>query len=299
MSSPDRAHRPAALGGALFALHVALLLALPPIPPIHNGFSVPSYLLAYVAVILVVVGIGRGGPAAVEERAGRIGTAGWRVLALAVVLAIVAAALLLRELAPGTYFRFWREEGVFEPLTFLAYLGGGILLWRTAGRLAGRGRPWRLAAAGFGLLALEEIDYLGIFGGMIGRIGGEYAGSLHDILRLAVLGLVGGLAWGILAAIALGVGLALWRTGYLDFGWLLGRARRPEALWVLLGAALLGVAAAEEAHLLGWVAAQPTPEEAVELGGGLSLALWAVESAARRARDFASRGEKREFWESE
>lgn len=282
--TPERSARLAAIGGGLFALHAALLLLFRPIPPIHNGFSLPSYLLAYVSVIVIAAAIGRGGARAVASRAGRIGSPRWRLGALGAVLAVVGGALALRAAAPDVYFRFWREEGVFEPLTFLAYLGGGVLLWKAAGRFAERRRPWRLAAAGLFLLALEEMDYLGLFGGMIGRIEGEYAGSLHDIIRLAVLGLVGAIAWAVLAAAALAAAFVLWRTGYLDFGWLLERARRPEALWLLLGAALLGAAAAEEAHLFGWVAAQPTPEEAVELGGGLAVGLWALESAARLAR---------------
>ncbi|HUP19863.1 MAG TPA: hypothetical protein VM778_07915 [Gemmatimonadota bacterium] len=284
----DRPARLAILGLSLFVLHAALTAALDPIPPIHNGYSVPSYLLGNVAALLVAWAVFRGSTDGVAARADAIGRPATRALMALGVAAAVGLALALREIDPELYREFGREEGVFEPLTLLAYAGSAGLLWSAGGRWGGAERkPWRMAALAFVFLSLEEIDYFGIFGGMIGRIDGEYAGSLHDLIRLWALGLVGPVANALLAGVALAGVALLWRAGYLKPGWVVGLARRPEAAWAAAGAAFLAAAASEEARLFGWDAAYPALEEALEMGGGLSLAAWSVESAARLARDAA------------
>lgn len=286
----------ATVGAAGFAVHVALVALFWPIPPVHNGYSVPLYLLGNLSVLAVAGAVWWAGPAPWRtDRAAAavdaIGTVGWRLAVAAGIGVVVTAALALRLVAPDTYYAFWREEGVFEPLTLLCYAASAGLLWRAApgagrsgGVAASGGRPWRLAAIGFVVLALEEVDYFGIFGGLIGRIDGEYAGSLHDIVRLASLGLVGAVAWAVIGAVALAGGFLLWRAGWLDFGWIGRRLTEPAATWLALAAAFLAAAMIEESYLFGVRFAQPTPEEAIELGGGLALAAWAVESAAGLAR---------------
>lgn len=291
--APDRAPgRLAGLGLALLTLHAVLLAVLEPIPPVHNGYSVPSYLLGNGAALLIAWAVLRRGPEWLTPHADRLGVAPSRAAAVLGIAAALAGALALRAAAPGVYYDFWREEGLFEPITLLAYSSGAALLWAGSGRWAAEAgrRPWRLAAFAFLFLALEEVDYFGIFGGLIGRIEGEYAGSLHDVIRLSALGLLGPVAYGVMIGIALGAAYLLWRGGWLRPAWLVDQARRSEALWVLAAALFLAIAAAEEAALFGWVAAQPTPEEAVEMAGGLCLAMWAVESAAHIARDFRAAG---------
>ena len=49
--------------------------------------------------------------------------------------------------------------------------------------------------------------------------------------------------------------------------------RRNVRLWI---------AASEEAHLFGWFAREPTPEEAIELVGAVCLGLYALELVAER-----------------
>lgn len=271
------------MGAAVFAVHVALVTLFWPIPPVHNGYSVPLYFLGNLSVLAVAWAVLRGGPALLGVRAERVGTPRWRLGALAGLVAIVTAALALRAVAPDTYYAYWREEGVFEPLTLFAYAAGGALLWRAAPESADRG-PWRLAALGFVVLALEEIDWFGIFGGIIGRVHGEYAGSLHDLIRLGALGLVGPLAWAVVAGAAAVLAAVLWRIGWLDPRWIAARLTSPAAGWLVLAAVLVGLGAVEDAGLFGVAAAKPTPEEALEMGGGLALLAWAVESAAAIAR---------------
>lgn len=269
----------AAVGAAAFAVHVALVALYWPIPPIHGSYSVPLYLLGNLSVLVVAGAVWRGGPGLLGPWLESAGSPRWRVAVLAGILATVGGALLLRAAAPDTYFAFWREEGVFEPLTLFCYAAGAGLLWSVAPEGPDR-RPWRLAALFLLLLALEEIDYFGIFGGMIGRIEGEYAGSLHDLIRLTALGIAGTGAWIVIGALAVAIALLLWRTGWIDPRWIAARLTSPAATWLLLAAAFLAAAAIEEAGLFGVRAAKPTPEEAIELGGGLSLAAWALESAA-------------------
>ena len=104
-------------------------------------------------------------------------------------------------------------------------------------------RPWLGVVGVYTLLGLEEIDYFGIFGGLIGRIEGVYAGSLHDLVRLFTEGV---LAW---------------------------------LTWALIGLALTA------AHLFGWVARPPTPEEAVELAGAVCVGVYALELSKRCGAD--------------
>ena len=59
-------------------------------------------------------------------------------------------------------------------------------------------------------------------------------------------------------------------------------ARGGEFVWFVAGFACLWIAASEEAHLFGWFAREPTPEEAVELVGALCLGLYALELVAER-----------------
>lgn len=177
--------------------------------------------------------------------------------------------------------RLSRENGLWESMSLVLYWTAAMLHWRESrgAEPAGR-RAWLAVIAFYVLMGFEEIDYFGIFGGIIGRIDGIYAGSLHDLIMLVKRGVLqpvvlAGLA--MLAVVALAI---LWRKGILVPSLFLKLAARREIAWLLAGLALLFTAAAEEARILGWVAAPPTPEEAVELAGALCLAVYALELAA-------------------
>jgi hypothetical protein len=271
-------------GFALLAIHT-ILLFFSPIPPIHNGSSVPGYALSLLVVALLAIEIARQAPALVEgwDRAasGRL-----RATVVGIVLGGLGAALVFRWVEPEAFGRFSREEGLWEPLTVTCFLAGAILLWRAArggrGSVASRDalRPWRLLAVVYVWLALEEVDYFGIFGGLIGRIQGIYAGSLHDLIRLTAFGVIGAVAWAVLIAVALLVAVISWRTRYLQPRWIAARLADPRAGWALAGLVLLGIAAAADAEVLGWTFAMPSPEEALELAGSAFLAVYALEEAA-------------------
>lgn len=283
MRSSLRPPRLALVGAGLFAFHWVLLF-LPQIPPIHKRFSVTSYLLAYTSVVVLLLGWRRMAPSAVEWwRESWVGTIRWRAAVGGLVGAFLAGSLALRRFAPDLFARYSREEGLWEPATVLCYAGSAIVLW-AASRGLDRGdrRPWRVTAGLFVVLALEEMDYFGVFGGMIGRIQGEYVGSLHDLIRLTSEGIITGAGLWMLAAVAVALIAALWRVGAVPPAWVGRRIAAPEFAWAAAGAVFLWVAAAEEAHFFGWVATPPYPEETIELAGALCLAVWSVECVARR-----------------
>jgi hypothetical protein len=266
-------------GLALLALHLALLL-LPPIPPFHNGSSMPGFALSLAVAALLAVEVWHRATALIAAWR-RWATPRRRALVVALALAVVAFALAFRATATPLFGRFSREEGLWEPLTLVCCLAGAIFLWRASATLdPDERKPWRLLAAFYVWLAAEELDYFGIFGELIHYIRGEYAGALHDVIRLTAVGIMGPAAWAVLLAVLTVLALVLWRAGYLRPAWIAERIADPRLGWAIAGFALLWSAAAEEAHLFGWTMAVPTPEEAIELAGALLLAVYALEEAA-------------------
>ena len=266
-------------GLALLALHLALLL-LPPIPPIHNGSSMPGFALSLAVAALLAVEVRHRATALIAGWR-RWASPGRRALVVALAPAVVAFALAFRAIATPLFGRFSREEGLWEPLTLVCFLAGAIFLWRASAVLDRDGRkPWQLLAAFYVWLAAEELDYFGIFGELIHYVRGEYAGALHDVIRLTAVGIMGPAAWAVLLAVLTVLALVLWRSGYLRPSWIAERITDPRLGWAVAGFAFLWSAAAEEAHLFGWTMAVPTPEEAIELAGALLLAVYALEEAA-------------------
>lgn len=265
----------------LFLVHVALLF-FPPIPPDIKG-SLWSYLLAYLAVLCAAVEVGRRGPRLASAWGDRSAGRRWGFEIVAVVAALLLG-LGLREIAPARFIRFSREEGLWEPLTLFCYLASAVLLFGLGRRRGGRpGRHWIFLGGLYTLMALEEIDYFGIFGGLIGRIEGIYVGSLHDLVGVAASGLLDTMVLAILVGAALLVVSLLLATGFLQPGPLMRAVLRRDAIWAVVGVGFLFLGAAVEAELFGWRVAEPRPEEALELAGGLALAIYAVRLVAEEA----------------
>jgi hypothetical protein len=273
-------------GGRLALLLLALLVGLMLSPRIPDRFGGNLWLglAGYGAVLLLLRETWR--------QAGRIrvwwsgmGRGRRSALGALAVAATLLGTLAMRAWAPVPFGKFSRENGLWEPLSLLLYWGSAIVIHRTIPRSAegsaGR-RPWLAVAGAYAFLGFEEIDWFSVFGGLIGRIQGVYAGSLHDVVRLAAEGVVSPAGLAVLAAVLGLVAIFLWKTGWIDPR-LLGRlARSREFGWFVAGFACLWIAAGEEAHLFGWFAREPTPEEAVELVGALCLGLYALELAAER-----------------
>ncbi|HUP01097.1 MAG TPA: hypothetical protein VM737_06205 [Gemmatimonadota bacterium] len=264
-------------GFALWGVVVVFVL-LPRIPDTYVG-NLWLWVAGYAAVVLIVRDVWRRAPAICRSWSGlprvRRSLAG-----AAAVVFTLAGTLALRHLAPGPFGKLSRENGLWEPMCLALYWGGAVLLWRTTRNLDPAARRAWLAVVGFFvLLGLEEIDHFGIFGGIFGHVDGVYAGSLHDVIRLVSEGVLGPVGMAVLAGVLLAVLAVLWRLRVIVPSFLVRLVARAETGWLLAGLAILLVAAAEEAHLFGWVAAPPTPEEAIELGGALCLGLYALELA--------------------
>jgi hypothetical protein len=271
------------IAALVFAVHVVLLF-LPPIPPFYKG-SLWSFALAYGTVALGMWNVRRWGPPLAAWWSA-LGPRARAARVLASVGIVGAFGGTLRAAAPQVFARFSREEGVWEPLTLLAFLASASLLLLVAARAAedGAQRHLRLLGAGFVLLALEEVDYFGLFGGLMGRIEGTYAGALHDVIRLWSKGLLTrpAIAVGV-ASVAIG-SWVLHRSGYLQPHTLVAMIRSWQGIWLAAGFGLLSASAVQETARVRPFAS-PSPEELFELLGAICLVAFAFEAcAAARTR---------------
>jgi len=83
-----------------------------------------------------------------------------------------------------------REWGLVEPAEATLYLTAAWIALRHAALLGPRApdaRCYRFVAFFCGMLALEEMDWLGLVSPLIGRVGAAdvYLGSSHDLLKVA------------------------------------------------------------------------------------------------------------------
>ncbi|HET6341409.1 MAG TPA: hypothetical protein VFG78_04430 [Gemmatimonadota bacterium] len=268
---------------ALVLLVALIALMLGPQIPDRFGGNLWLWAAGYGAVALLLREVWRE-PGRIRAWWSGMGRGRRSALGAFAVLATLLGTLAMRTWAPGPFGKFSREQGLWEPLCLLLYWGSAIVIYRAipdGGGRAGR-RPWLGVAGVYAFLGFEEIDWFSIFGGLIGRIQGVYAGSLHDVIRLVSEGVLSPVGLAVVATILGLVAILLWRTGWIDPR-LLGRlARSREFGWFVTGFAFLWIAASEEAHLFGWIARPPTPEEAIELVGALCLGLYALELAAER-----------------
>lgn len=279
-------------GLALFALHL-ILLFFPPLPPDVKG-SLWSYVAGYGSVALLLVEVGRSWRWRLLAGWGRRSPGGRWAVGLGAVVAVLIVALAVRSASPVLFARFSREEGLWEPVTLFLYLASSLVLAGASRHLGSLPRRhWRFVAVVYGVMGLEEVDYFGVFGGMIGRIEGVYVGSLHDLILLAAKGLLSPLAWILIGLAGLGLAAALWRWRYLQPRALAGMVASVSFLWLVTGLGFLFVGAAGEAELLAWAQAQPTPEEAIELCGAICFGLYALQAGVELTAEPDDRGLER------
>lgn len=168
-----------------------------------------------------------------------------RVLMLLALVVLAGLHLALYAMAPGYLRAVSREWGLVEPLTWFCYVGAAMVGSEHARQRQAAGQahqPYWLLAACYLVLGLEECDWLGLFGGLIGRVHGVYVGSLHDLINLlyqsdnrvgGILALVGGSA---------GVVVLLSVTGYITMRFVRREVLSPSTLLIFLGLALAGLA---------------------------------------------------------
>lgn len=290
---PGRAGKTAA---ALFAIHT-LVLFLPPLPPDVKG-SLWSYLLGYMAVLCVAIELRAHAPT-LAARYARLPAPRRAALGLGTAAAVLAGGLTIRGYAPELFERWSREEGVWEPLTLTTFLAAAFLLFAAArisaappaARLTASGerfenrrgahqrRHLQLFGAGYVLLVLEEIDYFGIFGGIIGRVEGVYVGSPHDLIGLAARGLLPLWAVGLLAGGSVLATALLMRAGFLQPARFARSVLARRGLWLLAYGLFITMAQAEDISLF-YLLGEPRIEELLELTGALFLLAFAADLAA-------------------
>lgn len=265
-------------GALVYAIHLVLLF-FPPLPPYVKG-SLWDYVTGYLAVGLGWIGIYHGGPWLTDVWRSRRWLRRFATVGGAALLVLVLG-LGLRALSPDLFVRFSREEGAWEPMGLFLYGGAAILLFRAARRTVTDldRRFLSLFAWGYALVAAEEVDYFGIFGGLIGRIEGVYTGSLHDLVQLGAEGLLSPWVAAFLAALALVVAGLLVRHGYLQPARLAGLVLSRSGLWLLAGVAFAGAALLGEAGYVG--IGDPSAEELLELAGTFCLVAFGLDVAAR------------------
>jgi hypothetical protein len=143
------------------------------------------------------------------------------------------AALGLISLAWPAYARaLTRESGLVEPADAMLYLAATWIALRHAALLGLRApdaRCYRFVALFCGMLALEEMDWLGLLGPLIGRVGsaGVYLGSSHDLLKVAWHYHWFAIPLALSALLVLGM---VWYRGYLTVGFIRREILDPTTL---------------------------------------------------------------------
>ncbi len=263
---------------ALFSIHVILLL-FPPIPPDIKG-SLWSWLAGYGSIALLLVELARQRRRLAEGWARLEPGARW-LIGLGPSAEVLILALILRWFVTPVYLRFSAEAGVWEPLTLFCYLGSAVILFGVAGGVGGdERRHWGFVAGLYALLGLEEVDYFGIFGGLVGRIDGIYVGSLHDLVMLAAEGALSAGTWALIGVAFVLVIVALTLSGYLQPRALAAMVAARDFLWIALGLGFLLAAAAVEAEIFAWTAGALTLEEVLELAGAIPFFFYALSLSA-------------------
>lgn len=184
-------HRLALIAGAV-CLGVTLVLNVPGVANLRQFRSLAS-VLSHVAMALIALGLSPRFPGWVL----RVSALSSRQRALSLACALVGPLIVIvtvLAVAPRYgHELFTREWGIVEPLQFVLWLTAAWLAFERA-RCDPRGgaddRVFRVGAWGCILLAIEEVDYLGVVtviawaaGVPGGRIRGHHIGGLHDVVN--------------------------------------------------------------------------------------------------------------------
>ncbi len=233
-----------ALGLGLVILIAVTLATIPgnPVLDLNNRqYREPGTIVAHVGALLLLVGLLPSAPAALAAVAA-LSPARRRALLGAGTVAPLAVLGLLSLGWPAYARALTREWGLVEPAEATLYLVAAWIAWRHAVLLGARApdhRCYRFVAVFCGLLALEEMDWLGLLAPVIGRVGAAntYLGSTHDLLKVAWH--YHWFAIPLAASVLLVLGL-VWYRGYLTVGFVRRELFDPTTL-PLYGALLAQV----------------------------------------------------------
>jgi hypothetical protein len=221
---------------------VAVTLATMPGNPVldlnNRQYREPGIIVAHAGALLLLIGLLPSAPAALGAFAAL--SPARQLALLGAATAAPLAGLGLLSLGWPAYARaLSREWGLVEPAEAALYLVAAWIAWRHAALLGPRApdhRSYRFVAFLCGVLALEEMDWLGLLAPLIGRVGAAhtYVGSGHDLFKVAWH--YPWVAIPLALAVLLGLG-TIWYRGYLTGGFIRREIFHPTTL-PLYGAAL-------------------------------------------------------------
>jgi hypothetical protein len=204
-----------ALIAGIVCVGAVLVINVPGVANVRRQRSLAA-VLSHLAMTLIALGLSPRFRSWIERVAALSSRRRMWGLAIALVGPMIVIVAGLALFPSYGHELFTREWGLCEPLQFVLWLTGAWLCLQRA-RVAGPGTPdhraFHLAAWGCVLLALEEVDYLGIVtlvarmaGVPGGRIGQHHIGGIHDVINdLGKISLVLGVAAiGVVVALVLG-----------------------------------------------------------------------------------------------
>jgi hypothetical protein len=229
-----RRFAPWALGLGLGILVAVILLTMPGNPILdlnHRQYRELGTIVSHAGMLLLLAGVLPHGPAGLAAVRAWPPARRGRVLAAAIVAPLAGLGLIW--LAWPAYGRaLTREWGLVEPAEAGLFLISAWIAGKHAALLGPRAadyRPYRFVSLFCVMLAMEDMDWFGVLGPVIGRVGAAnvYVGSSHDLLKVAwhyhwfavPLALAG----------LLGLGL-IWYRGYLTVGFVRREMFEPTTL---------------------------------------------------------------------
>lgn len=271
-------------------LAVVLILAVPGNPFLDvtdRKYRAVGTILSHGAVLSLVLGFFG------ERHRWLEAAASWSRARLVLTFALVGASFLVAiQILAWVSPRYVRvllwESGPIEPFDAILFLISAWIASVHAAFLRSRGaeyRPYRLVMVACIALVLEEVDYFGIFGNLLGRIDGTYIGAPHDLLKLVPDHPVLGVALG---GLVIGVLVALWRSGILTGSFIRRAALDVTSGPLYVGGVFLALAQADDLHIRSVAALSQIfnyrVEEPLELLGAMGICLGLLMKYSRDRR---------------
>jgi hypothetical protein len=220
-------------------LIVVTLLTMPGNPVLDlndRRYREPATILAHAGALLFLFGLLPSAPRGLAAVAALSPGGRLALLTAATVAPLVGLGLI--SMGWPAYARaLTREWGLVEPAEATLYLTAAWIAWRHAALLGPRApdaRCYRFISFFCGLLALEEMDWLGLLSPLIGRVGAAnvYLGSSHDLLKVAWHYRSFAIPLALSALLVLGM---MWYRGHLTVGFVRREIFDPTTL-LLYGA---------------------------------------------------------------
>jgi len=227
------------IGGGLLGLVVVGLISIPGDRVFDvnlRPYQLVGMLFSHASVLALLIGVSpwRSNLLRWAQRATPSTLIGWSIL---VSGALLEAWLTLFPLSPDYMSSLARESGLLEPVQAAFYVTASWLAWqcgRWTPRLDER-RLFRAAAVVCAFMALEEVEYFGVFELTAGgRTHGVWVRAMHDFIEPGVRVSA---ARSVLITLAVAAaGLVLW---YVGLRCVLRQATSPAAVPAVLAVGVL------------------------------------------------------------